>query len=402
MTPTFDPLAPLAQLLSATRHAMVDRLLAGAALMTAALLPVLWWRASEVGWHPQLQVQAVVFAVTIALALARRRLPLALKVGVMLAATATVGVSGVFSLGMAGTGYFWLLLTAAFVAVFVSLAAGMAALAAAAALMAAAGYGFVSGALVLPIDLDRHTVSASGWAYFIAVLTVVPMVVLYAFGGMQRHLLQLLDTLQAQRSQLAEQHEAMQRLAMHDPLTGLPQAHVARDRLEVALRAAQRRFGRVGYLFIDLDGFKAVNDGHGHEAGDGVLREVAQRLSTAVRGEDTVARIGGDEFALIVGHVVDEVDTLQIASQIRQALAEPVRLDGHSFEVGASIGIAIYPDHAQDADGLRRQADAAMYRAKQAGGRRAAMADARMPADATVPAAVARPAGARAQRVPGL
>lgn len=390
----------MAQLLSATRHAVVDRLLAGAALMTAALLPVLLWRATEVGWHRQLQVQAVVFVVTIALGLARRRLPLALKVGVMLAVTATVGVSGVFSLGMSGTGYFWLLLTAAFVAGFVSLAAGMAALAAAAALMAAAAWGFVAGALALPIDLNRHVASASGWAYFIAVLTVVPMVVLYAVGGMQRHLLQLLDTLQSQRHQLEAQHEAMQRLAMHDPLTGLPQAHVARDRLEVALRAAERRSGRVGFLFVDLDGFKTVNDSHGHDMGDRVLREAAMRMRAAVRAEDTVARIGGDEFAVIVTHLADEVDALQVASQIRQALAEPVPLEGRRFDIGASIGIALYPDHAMDADGLRRQADAAMYRAKQAGGRRAALADGAMGSDVAMAvhgAGPARRSGAGAQ-----
>jgi len=376
----FDPLAPVAQQLAAARHTLIDRLLAGAALMALALLPLLLWRAVEVGWHLQLHVQAGVLLLTIALGLTRRRLPLGPKVGLMLAVTATVGVSGVLSLGMAGTGTFWLLMTAAFIAVFVSLAAGMAALAAAALVLAAAAWGFVGGRLAPPIDLHAHMASASGWTYFVVVLTIVPMVVLYAVGGLQRHLLQLLDTLQAQREQLERQRAALERLASHDQLTGLPQTGLAQDRLLMAMRSAERHPGKVGYLFIDLDGFKAVNDGHGHDAGDAVLREVAARLQSAVRAEDTVARIGGDEFAVVAVHLADADDALQVAAQVVQALAAPLFLGDLRLDVGASVGVALYPDHAADADALRRRADAAMYRAKQAGGCRAVLADAAPPA----------------------
>jgi diguanylate cyclase (GGDEF)-like protein len=249
--------------------------------------------------------------------------------------------------------------------------------------MAAAAAGFVSGRLTLPIDLNAHTASASGWILFLVVLTIVPMVVLYAVGGLQRHLLLLVDTLQAQRAQLEAQHLALERLASHDQLTGLPLMGLAGDRLRKALHAAERHGGRVGFLFVDLDGFKAINDGYGHDLGDEVLRAVAARLQAAVRAEDTVARIGGDEFAVVAVHLLQAEDALQVAAQIVDALVRPVRVGGRDFEVGASVGVALYPDHAGDADTLRRRADAAMYRAKQAGGRRVALADV-VPATAPV------------------
>jgi diguanylate cyclase (GGDEF)-like protein len=369
-----DPLAPLAQQLTAARRTLVDRLLFGAAWMAAALLPLLLWRAGEVGWHAQLVVQATALVASIVLGVVRRRLPLGLKVGLMLAVTSSLGVIGVLTLGMTGTGYFWLLLSATFFAVFVSLRAGIVVTALSAAVLAAAGIGFVGGVLRAPFDLQAHAASASGWVSFLVVLTVVPLVVMYAAGGIQQHLIALLAQLREQRDELEAQRVELLRLASHDELTGLPLARLAHDRLEMALHAAQRRGEKVGVLFVDLDGFKAVNDRHGHLAGDELLRAVAQRLRAAVRAEDTVARIGGDEFVVVAVEQRRRDDALRVADKLVDEMARPFVVGGGLVHVRASVGLAMFPDDAPDAQSLRQLADEAMYRAKRAGGGRAVTA----------------------------
>jgi diguanylate cyclase (GGDEF)-like protein len=379
-----DPLAPLAQQLTAARRTLIDRLLFGATWMAVAMLPLLLWRASEVGWHAQLRVQAAALVAAIVLGLVRRRLPLGLKVGLMLAVTSSLGVSGVLTLGMTGTGYFWLLLSATFFAVFVSLRSGIVATALSAGVLAVAGIGFVGGVLRAPIDLQAHATSASGWVSFLVVLAVVPLVVMYAAGGIQQHLIALLAQLRDQRDELEAQRVELLRLASHDELTGLPLARLALDRLEMALHAAQRRGEKVGVLFVDLDGFKAVNDRHGHLAGDALLRAVAQRLRAAVRAEDTVARVGGDEFVVVAVEQRHHDDALRVAHKLVDEIGRPFVVGGATVRVGASVGLAMFPDDAPDAESLRRRADAAMYRAKNAGGARVVTA-ASTPADDGAP-----------------
>jgi diguanylate cyclase (GGDEF)-like protein/PAS domain S-box-containing protein len=160
--------------------------------------------------------------------------------------------------------------------------------------------------------------------------------------------------------------DELRRRALHDPLTSLPNRHLALDRLKMAAARQQRSPGATtAVLFLDLDGFKPINDSRGHEAGDELLIEVGSRLTSAVRTSDTVARIGGDEFAVICENA-DEAAVRVVADRVHAALAEPVRLShGESLPVSVSIGVALSPPHAV-AD-LLRFADAAMYDAKQLG-----------------------------------
>ena len=156
-------------------------------------------------------------------------------------------------------------------------------------------------------------------------------------------------------------------LAYHDTLTGLPNRRLLDDRLRQALHLAQRRDSRVAAMVVDLDDFKRVNDQLGHRAGDAVLREVAQRLAGCVRKADTLARQGGDEFVIVIPDLAQQADCGVVAEKILRALEAPFHADGHEFSIGASIGISIYPEDAGDGDALLRNADAAMYRAKQQG-----------------------------------
>ena len=156
--------------------------------------------------------------------------------------------------------------------------------------------------------------------------------------------------------------------ATHDTLTGLPNRRYIYDRLSHAIALASRHKRRLALMAIDLDGFKAVNDIHGHDAGDTVLREVARRFKQTSRTSDYVVRTGGDEFAL-VAEDVEEISSLQhLAQRLVECLAEPIELAGQSKAVvGCSVGISIYPDHASDLDELFATADRAMYAAKESG-----------------------------------
>lgn len=164
--------------------------------------------------------------------------------------------------------------------------------------------------------------------------------------------------------------ERMLRLSQHDPLTGLPNRTLLSDRLAQALAAAHRYQKKVAILFVDLDQFKPINDAGGHRVGDGVLREVAFRLSSHVRQIDTVARYGGDEFAIVLQNLSDRAEAERISQGIVELLGRPIVVEGKSWQSGASVGISLYPDDGSDGESLLRSADAAMYLAKQAGGGR--------------------------------
>lgn len=167
------------------------------------------------------------------------------------------------------------------------------------------------------------------------------------------------------------EHKAMEarltELAHTDPLTGLPNRRLFFDRLEERLRMARRQKCPLALLFLDLDGFKVINDSHGHLVGDDVLRTVAARFSDVVRESDSLARVAGDEFALLLGPSAEPLAPEHVASRLIACLAEPLEVQGQTCQLGVSIGIALYPADALEADALLRQADQAMYLAKRGG-----------------------------------
>ena len=157
------------------------------------------------------------------------------------------------------------------------------------------------------------------------------------------------------------------RLSLHDGLTGLPNRVLFMDRLRQALMLAARRDETVAVYFIDLDFFKDVNDTYGHEVGDAVLSAVAERLLGCVRRSDTIARIGGDEFVGLTPAIGKAANAGVIAGKMVRALREPFDALGHVCQLGGSVGVALFPDHARTGDALLRQADRAMYAAKRSG-----------------------------------
>ena len=168
-------------------------------------------------------------------------------------------------------------------------------------------------------------------------------------------------------SEMKTKEKQIEYMAYHDPLTGLPNRTLLKDRLEHALTRARRDTKMLQLIFIDLDNFKDVNDTAGHAQGDELLKEAAERLDGVTRVSDTVARLGGDEFIIMVTDVDDMMEIIGLVKRIQEAFTTPFDIDGKSFHITCSIGISVFPGDGDDADTLVRHADLAMYHSKDKG-----------------------------------
>jgi diguanylate cyclase (GGDEF)-like protein len=186
-------------------------------------------------------------------------------------------------------------------------------------------------------------------------------------GSLARSFHQMHLQITQQLADLHDNQEELEHLAQHDMLTGLPTRRLFQERLEQALAHARRYGEKVCLLFIDLDAFKAINDDYGHDAGDEVLRTVAQRMLHTVREVDTVARLGGDEFVVLLGAAVSQDHLASIAVKLLAATKEPIAVQDQVLRVTASVGISRYPQDGQTATDILATADQAMYTAKLAG-----------------------------------
>ena len=214
----------------------------------------------------------------------------------------------------------------------------------------------------------------------------VPIIVITAFEqtdylmrsidiGVDRYVTKpvLLDRLMKALMYCAHQiltEERLRYLALHDPLTELPNRTLLQDRLVMACAAADRNEEQVAMLFIDLDRFKSINDSYGHIAGDRVLQEVARRLKSLFRSVDTVCRMSGDEFLVVMTGVSNREGVASAARKMVEALHVEMTVEGHVLSLSASVGIAMYPQDGSEMESLIRSSDSAMYHSKQQGGNR--------------------------------
>lgn len=181
--------------------------------------------------------------------------------------------------------------------------------------------------------------------------------------GNLTHYVALFSDISERKAEEAQMHN----LAHYDPLTGLPNRTLLSDRLQQAITAAKREKSHMALMFIDLDKFKPINDTLGHHIGDLMLKEVAKRMLACLRESDSAARIGGDEFVVLLPLLEAQSDAFAVAEKIRHALFQPFELAGHSLNISSSIGVAVYPEHGSDEKTLLRNADTAMYFAKASG-----------------------------------
>ncbi|MDZ7952813.1 CHASE2 domain-containing protein [Nostoc sp. DedQUE09] len=184
---------------------------------------------------------------------------------------------------------------------------------------------------------------------------------------MEEQLKRTANELSRSNNELKLKEDHLRYLAYHDPLTGLSNRKFFAEQLYESLHWAQHNNLLLGLLFIDLDGFKQVNDTLGHETGDRLLMTIAGRLSNSLRASDTVSRLGGDEFTVILRAIPNVQIAAKVAEKILSSISKPIVLDGYTIRVSASIGISVYPYNSQDSETLMKQADTAMYRAKRLG-----------------------------------
>lgn len=208
-----------------------------------------------------------------------------------------------------------------------------------------------------PIHYDIKAGTAAVRGLLVSSLTFIAYLIGLAF---------LRGWVEHRREHLHYENELrLHRLAHIDSLTGLANRILFDDRFSIAIAAARRYGHRVGILYLDLDGFKAVNDELGHEAGDSVLKEVALRLQEHTRDMDTVARVGGDELVVLITNLRDAADARAVADKLQDALNQPFELRGRPYPLRASLGIAIFPDDGEQPGQLLKHADAVMYEAKR-------------------------------------
>lgn len=341
------------------RNYFLDRILIGFLILAVFGIPLSLSRAFFYGWQPLYLIQTGSAIGVILLYLLRRRLPFSLKAGILITDILILSITGLITFGLAGGGVPFLLLLQFLVASIYRPRIALLWFIFLFSAFIAIGAAFASGHIKLTVDFNAYMTNPASWAPIWLLFGVIGIVAFRAMGTMQQTLLTLLKEVEAQRDEIHH-------LANHDHLTGLPTMRLAQDRLEVAIHHAERHNEKVALFFIDLDGFKQVNDEFGHESGDYALKITAQRMLSIVRAEDTVARRSGDEFLVILGSLTDSEYIADIARRMVTEIAKPIDYHGLTFALGASIGISIFPDNTRNIEDLKELADQAMYGVKNA------------------------------------
>jgi diguanylate cyclase (GGDEF)-like protein len=317
-------------------------------------------RAFYTGWLPIYTITLSIAAILICVHCLGTRISWNAKAILLVAMGWSVGTMALLTGGLLGSGALWLVVICMLISMLYSVRIAITATIIATLIVAATGIAFVTGVLTLHFDANAYIRQPSSWASLLLTTMLISIIVVMAIASFRKSIQSLLVEVEHQRDMIAHQ-------ATHDQLTGLPTARLADDRLEMAIRHARRTSRQVALMFIDLDGFKAVNDTHGHDAGDCVLAEVGNRLASNIRSFDTAARLGGDEFLVILSEIPDSQIAQNTAVRIIASVASPVMYKGVALTVGCSIGISLFPEHADDARALKRAADIAMYSVKRAG-----------------------------------
>lgn len=342
------------------RQKLVTQIWKGVALLSVIAVPASLLRSIQTGWLPvhSFHVVAGIFVVTVYLL--QPRLSFKAKTGLLLGLFISIGCIGLLSLGLLGAGVWWLVVSNLLFYALFSRRSGIISVVGTMAFTCICGLLYVGGIIKLPIDANLYIVSFTSWISLLVAITLMPFVVFQALSIYRDSTVQLINKIEAQRAEILH-------VAMHDQLTDLATLNLTEDRFEVASSLAVRAQKKVALLFIDLDGFKNVNDIHGHEAGDAVLVEVARRLKSLCRSEDTASRAGGDEFILLLSNLEASDVACDTARRVIASLQEPILFNEETLQTGASVGISIFPDHAKSLISLKRKADSAMYQIKQCG-----------------------------------
>ena len=369
MSPSIDPDRSInvKQRIETLEGRALNRILAGMFLLALAGAPISISRVLYTGWQATYAVHLIALCLVGALFFIGERLSNTVRAWLLFTMSFVVTVAGLLNYGVVGNGMLWFMITLMLALFFIGNRTAAIASVVLLVPFVISLYQFVYAGKPFPGDANIYLASLPSWgtAFFGAAIFVAFISVVVAYKRKQAH--ELIAELEQRNITIEQQKQQIEHRANHDPLTGLPTLRLADDRLEMAIRLAKREDRKAALLFLDLDGFKAVNDHHSHEAGDTVLREIANRLLATIRASDTACRIGGDEFLIIAGGIDNSDEVGRICTRLIKTIGAPLSVGDTEVTVGVSIGAAIYPDHATDGASMRRKADVAMYRVKRTG-----------------------------------
>jgi diguanylate cyclase (GGDEF)-like protein len=346
--------------LLAIKQQLINRLLYGTFIIALIGAPASVLRYLSTGWLTLYTIHLIVAVIVVFLFMLRKKISYKLKSIFLIFLFASVGILGLYNLGILGAGFWWIIVTCFLTSTLYSLRAGIISVFLATVVVVIAGYCYSNEIISLPFDANTYIKSTSSWVSLLIATTVMPFIVFQALASYQYATIGLLK-------EVERQNLLIQKMATHDQLTGLLLLNQANEKLALAIEKANKSGKKVALLFVDLDGFKMVNDNYGHDAGDYVLEKVAKRMLKQINKRDTACRIGGDEFILIFPEVTDVEQIKQTAQNIVDDIARPFNYLGLSIYIGSSIGISLYDDHANNPKLLRILADKAMYSVKESG-----------------------------------
>jgi diguanylate cyclase (GGDEF)-like protein len=337
-----------------------NNLINGLLIFVAVGLPLSLSRVFDTGFLPLYTVHILVTIGALLIFLNRKRLHYKAVINIACLILFSISLAGLYQLGLISHFLVYANATALIITYTYGIRAGVIFLLGYLLISAVFGYLFVNEILQPSMDLTTYASSKNAWLLVVLTGLLSNGLVLLSLTNMRKQLTSKIKELNAEKIKV-------EHLANHDALTGLALTRLAYDRMDSAISLANRSRNKVALLFIDLDKFKAVNDAHGHDAGDVVLKQVAHRLMEQVRRSDTVCRLGGDEFLIVLPEVSSKSEIQFLCTRLIKEIEKPILYKDADVEVSASIGVSFYPDNAEDLKSLRNQADKAMYEVKKSG-----------------------------------
>lgn len=343
------------------KHALINRIWIGLFIVVAVSVPFSVAQYMSGGWSHAYLFHGLLGVLSATMVLGKRALTLDFKATILGLSCLVVGVFGLSEFGLLATEWSYTVLGIIVVGFVLSGRAALVMFLLAMCAMGAFMWAYTMGGLTFEVDAVAYHRQYYPWFLTIFASMLLPVFVLQQFRFNQSALYELLGEVERQRDVIAEQ-------VYYDELTSLPSRRLVLDRLDMAIKRLGRLEQVSAVLFIDLDGFKHANDVHGHAAGDEVLCVVGARMKEAVRGDDTVARYGGDEFLVILNIIGSHVHAAQVAHRIIKAIEQNIEFEGESIQISASIGIKMFSgDEEVTRETLIIFADEAMYEAKNNG-----------------------------------
>ncbi|WP_151702749.1 GGDEF domain-containing protein [Nitrincola alkalilacustris] len=346
------------------RDESANRLMLLSALLVSIAVPATLSRYLISGWQFSFYVYIGCGLLIFVMAVIRRRLSLRFKINTLATIGTSVAIAALANWGLLSNGMIWFVITGFILMIAYTSRLVILYMLFAVTIMTLFAWLFYSGTLKPPVEANQFASSHVAWINAIVSNMFSLMLIMIHFSYLKEYQQKLISLLE-------EQNQEISRLANHDNLTGLHNLRVGKDRITQAINFSRRNNSMAAVLFIDLDGFKEINDEYGHDAGDAILIETAHRLSQSVREVDTVARIGGDEF-LVILQEASLPAAVAVAEKLIHRIKVPFTYEYNSLSVTASLGIALTSD-AQTAEELIKKADSAMYQAKRQGKNRYAL-----------------------------